>query len=131
MSAYDVTGLPMLIFAAKTDLGSFQMEFRCLFPQEILDQIADIDLVVNFKSTEEHLEKKKKNLGTGKFSPCQKYMGKSTATGYSQNGQQVSTTTDPDVLWKEKFSNYAEQVCIDTNKLLFKLCILKSIWGPL
>ncbi|XP_062105488.1 probable adenylate kinase 7, mitochondrial [Humulus lupulus] len=87
---------------------------RTSIQAEILDQIADIDLVVNFKSTGEHLEKK--NLGTGNFTPCQEYMGKRNATGYnlnlySQNGQQVSTTTDSDseVLWKEKFSNYAEQ----------------------
>ena len=90
--------------------------------QEILDQIADIDLVVNFKRTEEHSEKK--NLGTGNFSPCQEYLGNSNAgcnlNLYPQNGQQVSTTSDSEGLWKEKFNIYAEQVFIQ----LLLNCIL-------
>ncbi|KAF4385774.1 hypothetical protein F8388_010330 [Cannabis sativa] len=80
---------------------------RTRIQAEILDQIADIDLVVNFKSTEEHLEN---NIGK-----CQKYMGKSNNASYKnlnlypQNGQQVSTSTDSEILWKEKFINYAKQ----------------------
>jgi hypothetical protein len=47
------------------------------FLQEILDQIADIDLVVNFKCTEDHLVKN--NLGPGNFSPCREYLSMSNA----------------------------------------------------
>lgn len=66
------------------------------FLQEILDQIADVDLVINFKSTEEHLEKK--NLGTGNFSPCGEYLSMRTATA------------DGGASWKEKFNVHKEQV---------------------
>ncbi|KAI4348295.1 hypothetical protein L6164_009031 [Bauhinia variegata] len=52
---------------------------RTRIQAEILDQIAHVDLVVNFKTTEEKLVNK--NLGTGKFTPCQEYlsMGSSRA----------------------------------------------------
>ncbi|PON61357.1 Adenylate kinase/UMP-CMP kinase [Parasponia andersonii] len=86
---------------------------RTRIQAEVLDQIADIDLVVNFKSTEEKEESEKKNLGIGNFSPCHECLGKSNAgynlNMYSQNGQQVSATTDSEGLWKEKFNPYAEQ----------------------
>ncbi|KAI4350531.1 hypothetical protein L6164_004980 [Bauhinia variegata] len=45
---------------------------RSRIQAEILDQIVHVDLVVNFKCTEENLVNK--NLGTGKFTPCQKYL---------------------------------------------------------
>ncbi|KAL5581323.1 hypothetical protein UlMin_013765 [Ulmus minor] len=57
---------------------------RTRIQAEILDQISDIDLVVNFKSTEDPFERK--NLGTGKLA-----------------------TTSSDEIWKEKFNIYAEQ----------------------
>ena len=40
--------------------------------QEILDHIARVDLVVNFKCSEEEL--RKKNLGTRKFNAYQEYI---------------------------------------------------------
>lgn len=80
--------------------------------QEILDQIADIDLVVNFRSTAENLEKK--NLGTGNLSPCQEYLGRSLAGSNtalnSHDEQQASSTTDSEGVLKERFDVYAEQV---------------------
>ena len=45
---------------------------RTRLQAEILDHIAGVDLVVNFKSAEENLVKK--NLGAPKLSPCQEYI---------------------------------------------------------
>lgn len=69
---------------------------RTRIQAEILDQFVDIDLVVNFKSTEEHLEKK--NPGIGNFSRCQEFLCMK---------QQKSSATDSEGAWKEKFN--AEQ----------------------
>ncbi|CAL0332976.1 unnamed protein product [Lupinus luteus] len=45
---------------------------RTRIQAEILDHIAHVDLVVNFKCSEHNLVKK--NLGARKFSPCQEYI---------------------------------------------------------
>ncbi|XP_027352021.1 probable adenylate kinase 7, mitochondrial [Abrus precatorius] len=45
---------------------------RTRIQAEILDHIARVDLVVNFKCSKEDLVKK--NLGTGKFNSCQEYL---------------------------------------------------------
>lgn len=73
------------------------------FWQEILDQIADIDLVINFKNTEEPLIRK--NLGAGNFSGFHEY-STICSSGSSQNLQPqdkgpkcLSATTE--YSWKE------------------------------
>lgn len=70
---------------------------------EILDQIADIDLVINFKNTEEPLIRK--NLGAGNFSGFHEY-STICSSGSSQNLQAqdkgpkcLSATTE--YSWKE------------------------------
>lgn len=80
--------------------------------QEILDQIADIDLVVNFKCTEEHLMKK--HLATGTYSSCRDFHSMSNAGSnlnqHLQDDQLKSSTADIGGSWKEKLCIYAEQV---------------------
>lgn len=58
------------------------------FLQEILDQIADIDLVVNFKSTEVNM-----------VSPRREFLSMSKTSATAAGGP-----------WKENFDIYAEQV---------------------
>lgn len=48
------------------------MFFKRTILQEILDQIVHVDLVVNFKCSEENLLKK--NLGTGKLTHSREYL---------------------------------------------------------
>lgn len=67
--------------------------------QEILDQIVDVDLVVNFQSTEDQLVKR--NLESEAFSPHKEFL--------SLGGARFSAA-DAASAWKEKFRIYAEQV---------------------
>lgn len=82
------------------------------FLQEILDQIADIDLVVNFKCTEDHLVRN--NLGAGNFSPCREYLSMRNAgcnlNLQFQNKQLKTSSADTGGPWKKKFHIYSEQV---------------------
>ncbi|KAK9271749.1 hypothetical protein L1049_002112 [Liquidambar formosana] len=84
---------------------------RTRMQAEILDQIADIDLVVNFKCTEEHLMKK--HLGTGTYSSCRDFHSMSNAGSnlnlHLQDDQLKSSTADIGGSWKEKLRIYAEQ----------------------
>ncbi len=84
------------------------------FLQEILDRIADIDLVVNFKCTEDHLVKH--NLGAGNFSPRREYLSMGNA-GFnlnlqSQNKELESSSANTGAPWKEKFHLYSEEVSL-------------------
>ena len=81
--------------------------------QEILDQIADIDLVVNFKCTEDSLLKK--NLRAGNFSHRCDHLSMSNFPGcnlnlQSQDEQLDSSSADSGATWKEKFHLYSEEV---------------------
>ncbi|XP_059450917.1 probable adenylate kinase 7, mitochondrial isoform X1 [Corylus avellana] len=84
---------------------------RTRMQAEILDQIADIDLVVNFKCTEDHLLKN--NLGAGNFSPCREYLSMSNAgcnlNLMFQNKELNTSPADIGGPWKEKFHIYSEQ----------------------
>ncbi|KAK1568288.1 hypothetical protein Q3G72_022681 [Acer saccharum] len=71
---------------------------RTRIQAEILDQIVDVDLVVNFKDTEEQLVKK--NLKGDAFSSCQELLGMGSAR---------FSSTDAAGAWKEKFRIQAEQ----------------------
>ncbi|KAL5797162.1 hypothetical protein ACOSQ2_001982 [Xanthoceras sorbifolium] len=71
---------------------------RTKIQAEILDQIVDVDLVVNFKNTEEQLVKKTLECDT--FSPCQELLGMGSAR---------FSATDAATAWKEKFRIHAEQ----------------------
>ena len=71
---------------------------RTRIQAEILDQIVDVDLVVNFKDTEEQLVKK--NLKSDTFSSCQEFLGLGSAR---------FSSTDAASAWKEKFRIQAEQ----------------------
>lgn len=76
------------------------------FLQEILDQIADIDLVINFKTTEEPLIRK--NLGSGNFSGFHEYSticGSGSSQHLQPKGKEsecLSATTE--YSWKEMTS---------------------------
>lgn len=81
--------------------------------QEILDQIAEIDLVVNFKCTEDSLLKK--NLRAGNFSHHRDHLSMSNYPGcnlnlQSQDKQLDSSSADSGATWKEKFHLYSEEV---------------------
>ncbi|KAK7854214.1 putative adenylate kinase 7 [Quercus suber] len=83
-----------------------------LYKQEILDQIADIDLVVNFKCTEDSLLKK--NLRAGNFSHHRDHLSMSNYPGcnlnlQSQDKQLDSSSADSGATWKEKFHLYSEE----------------------
>ncbi|KAB1211753.1 adenylate kinase [Morella rubra] len=84
---------------------------RTRMQAEILDQIADIDLVVNFKCTEDYMVKN--NLAAGKFSPCHQYLSMSNAGCnlklQSQEKQLQLSSADNEGLRKEKFHIYSEQ----------------------
>ncbi|KAJ0054308.1 hypothetical protein Pint_02961 [Pistacia integerrima] len=71
---------------------------RTRIQAEILDQIVDVDLVVNFKCTEEHLVKK--NPDSEALSPRQEFLSMSSSR---------FSTADAATAWKEKFRVYAEQ----------------------
>ncbi|KAL3526303.1 hypothetical protein ACH5RR_010959 [Cinchona calisaya] len=78
---------------------------------EILDQIADVDLVVNLKSTEDCLVKS--DLCNGIYSPSREFfrMGRSrfNLSLQSQDGHLKSSCFNMDTVWKEKLRAYAEQ----------------------
>ncbi|KAJ4729434.1 adenylate kinase [Melia azedarach] len=71
---------------------------RTRIQAEILDQIVDVDLVVNFKCNEEHLIKK--NLESEACAPRQEFLSMGNA-GFS--------SADAASAWKEKFRIYSEQ----------------------
>lgn len=72
--------------------------------QEILDQIADIDLVVNFKCTEDCLLNQ--HMRTGIYSPGKEFLS------MSKSGYPSSSSSDAEGAWKDKLSMRAEQVHI-------------------
>ncbi|KAI3941309.1 hypothetical protein MKW98_019286 [Papaver atlanticum] len=79
---------------------------------EILDQIADIDLVVNFKCMDECVLKK--HMGHGLCSHCQEAIGTKSSISSSLNFQrqqhiQLSSTKDG-VVRKQKLQSYSEQI---------------------
>ncbi|KAL0014530.1 hypothetical protein SO802_001599 [Lithocarpus litseifolius] len=85
---------------------------RTRMQAEILDQIADIDLVVNFKCTEDSLLKK--NLRAGNFSHHRDHLSMSNYPGcnlnlQSQDKQLDSSSADSGATWKEKFHLYSEE----------------------
>ncbi|KAI9076074.1 hypothetical protein K1719_042008 [Acacia pycnantha] len=80
---------------------------RTKIQAEILDQIVRVDLVVNFKCSEENSVKK--NLGSGKFTPRQEYIRLSccgTPSEQLQNGQLKSHCGSSR---EENFHNLGEQ----------------------
>ncbi|KAL3526167.1 hypothetical protein ACH5RR_014539 [Cinchona calisaya] len=78
---------------------------------EILDQIADVDLVVNLKSTEDSLVKS--DFRNGIYSPSREFfrMGRSrfNLTLQSQDGHLRPPCFSTDNVWKDKLHEYAEQ----------------------
>ena len=79
--------------------------------QEILDEIAGIGLVVNFKCTEESLLKQHTRNGIN--SPGQEYlcMGKSGINlNLPSQDNPILSGADAGGCWKEKLRAYAEQV---------------------
>lgn len=83
----------------------------CLF-QEILDQIADIDLVLNLKCNDESVVKK--TLEDGIYSPSQELHSMATS-GLNRNlqpqtGHFQSSRAESDTIWKEKLHMHIEQV---------------------
>lgn len=80
------------------------------FPQEILDQFADIDLVLNFKSTEQ--DSIAKNLGMGALAPSLDSTNlhiPSSKPGLRSPAEQL-VSADVRGPWKENLTVYAEQV---------------------
>ncbi|KAA8530117.1 hypothetical protein F0562_004826 [Nyssa sinensis] len=81
---------------------------RTRIQAEILDQIADIDLVVNFKCTEECLMEK-----SGIYSPCQESLSignsRLNINLQSQDDQMKSCCAKIESARKEKLHIYAEQ----------------------
>ncbi|CDP16677.1 unnamed protein product [Coffea canephora] len=80
---------------------------------EILDQIVDVDLVVNLKSTEDCLVNS--HLSNGIYSPSREFfrMGRSrfnlSLQSQSQDGRLKPSCFSTDTLWKDKLRTYAEQ----------------------
>lgn len=78
---------------------------------EILDQITDVDLVLNLKSTRDFLMKG--DLATGFYSPSREFfrMGRSrfNLSLQSQDGYLKSSCFNIDSFWKEKLRQYEEQ----------------------
>ncbi|KAL2240628.1 probable adenylate kinase 7, mitochondrial [Sesamum indicum] len=84
---------------------------RTRMQAEILDQIADIDLVLNLKCAEESMMKK--TSGNGIYSPSREFHSVATS-GFNlslqpQSGPFQSSNADTDTTWKEKLRMYAEQ----------------------
>ncbi|XP_010042200.2 probable adenylate kinase 7, mitochondrial [Eucalyptus grandis] len=76
---------------------------------EILNQFADIDLVLNFKSTEQ--DPLAKNLGTGAFPPSLDSTNlhlPGSKPGLRSSGEQL-VSADVNSAWKENLTVYAEQ----------------------
>lgn len=78
--------------------------------QEILDQIVHVDLVVNFKCSEENLVKK--NLGTGKFTRCQEYLRMGSCRTAAKQLQDEQSESHCGSSWKENVRSLGEQVTI-------------------
>ncbi|XP_058187474.1 probable adenylate kinase 7, mitochondrial [Rhododendron vialii] len=74
---------------------------RTRIQAEILDQIADIDLVVNFKCTEDCLLNQ--HMRTGIYSPGKEFLS------MSKSGYPSSSSSDAEGAWKDKLSMRAEQ----------------------
>ncbi|CAI9763142.1 unnamed protein product [Fraxinus pennsylvanica] len=77
---------------------------------EILDQIADIDLVLNLKCTDDCLVKK--SPGNGIYTPREYHC--MACSGFDpsfqpQNDPLKSSNADTDTAWKERFGVHAEQ----------------------
>ncbi|EYU44871.1 hypothetical protein ABFS82_08G000800 [Erythranthe guttata] len=85
---------------------------RTRMQAEILDQIADIDLVLNLKCAEESVVKK--TLGGGMYSPSREFHSVATSglniSIQKQSGPFQSTNVDSDTIWKEKLRMYADQM---------------------
>ncbi|KAI3473855.1 hypothetical protein Pfo_028036 [Paulownia fortunei] len=85
---------------------------RTRMQAEILDQIADIDLVLNLKCTEESVVKK--TLGGGIYSPSREFHSMATSglnlSRQPQDGHCQSSSVDSDTIWREKLRMYAEQM---------------------
>ncbi|PIN03856.1 adenylate kinase [Handroanthus impetiginosus] len=86
---------------------------RTRMQAEILDQIADIDLVLNLKHTEESVMKKKTS-GKGIYSTPREFHPMATS-GFNlslqpQAGHIQSSVADSDAILKKKLSMYAEQM---------------------
>ncbi|KAA8548220.1 hypothetical protein F0562_004519 [Nyssa sinensis] len=83
---------------------------RTRIQAEILDQIADIDLVVNFKCTECLMTKQ---LGSAVYSPCQEFLSMDKSrlnlNLHSHYDQMKSSRAEKEGGWKEKLRMYAEQ----------------------
>ncbi|KAK9278626.1 hypothetical protein L1049_028199 [Liquidambar formosana] len=84
---------------------------RSRIQAEILDQLADIDLVVNFKCTSDHLME---NQESGIFSHCCESRGMSNLGSTSLDMPSCHTqpkfsTANTEGAWKEKHQVYAEQ----------------------
>ncbi|KAL0344116.1 UNVERIFIED_CONTAM: putative adenylate kinase, mitochondrial [Sesamum angustifolium] len=84
---------------------------RTRMQAEILDQIADIDLVLNLKCTEESMMKK--TSGNGIYSPSREFHSMATSglnLGLQpQSGHFQSSNADTDTIWQEKLRMYSEQ----------------------
>lgn len=78
--------------------------------QEILDQIADVDLVVNLKCEGECFLKN--NMGSGVCSHCGQAFGAKTRSELCISHRQLKSTPSNVHALKEKFRVYAEQVSI-------------------
>ncbi|KAK3036465.1 hypothetical protein RJ639_030064 [Escallonia herrerae] len=82
---------------------------RTRIQAEILDQIADVDLVLNFKCTEDCLVKR--HLGNHACSSCQDFLS-TDSSGLNLNPQSQAEPMKPssaDAVWKEKLKIFAEQ----------------------
>ncbi|KAK3033459.1 hypothetical protein RJ639_033063 [Escallonia herrerae] len=82
---------------------------RTRIQAEILDQIADVDLVLNFKCTEDCLMKR--HLGNHACSSCQDFLS-TDSSGLNLNPQWQGEPLKPsgaDAVWKEKLKIFAEQ----------------------
>lgn len=87
---------------------------RTRIQAEILDQIADIDLVVNFQCTKDHLVKK--HLGTATSSPYREFHSISNSGSNDskvdellQDNRLKPLTSDSGFAWNEKLRLHAEQ----------------------
>ena len=98
------------------DLSLYFHSADCVCLQEILDQIVDVDLVVNLKSTEDCLVNS--HLSNGIYSPSREFfrMGRSrfnlSLQSQAQDGRLKPSCFSTDTLWKDKLRIYAEQVLI-------------------
>ncbi|KAF7819446.1 putative adenylate kinase 7, mitochondrial [Senna tora] len=80
---------------------------RTRIQAEILDQIVHVDLVVNFKSSEELLVKK--NPRSGEFTPRQEYLGMGSCKTPAKQMQDELSESYCGSSWKENARNLVEQ----------------------